>query len=117
MGRQLLSRCVCRAALPGLFACWLVALPARAEDKIEVPPVFNQAEPKTVEDLQAMQDHLAKVAEKVKPSVVAIQIGSSTGSGVIVKDGYVLTAGHVSGKAGQDCTLIFHDGKRVKGKT
>jgi serine protease Do len=29
----------------------------------------------------------------------------------------VLTAGHVSGTPGRDCTLTFHDGKTVKAKT
>ena len=48
----------------------------------------------------------------------AVRIGSSQGSGVLVsKDGYVLTAGHVVGKPGQEVSFIFEDGKTVKGKT
>jgi serine protease Do len=49
---------------------------------------------------------------------VGVRIGGSSGSGVIInKEGYVLTAGHVSGKADRDVTLILHNGKTVKGKT
>jgi serine protease Do len=40
------------------------------------------------------------------------------GSGVIVSDdGLVLTAGHVSGEPGQDCSIVLPDGKIVRGKT
>jgi serine protease Do len=56
--------------------------------------------------------------EKVLPAVVGIRIGSSAGSGVVVsEDGYVLTAGHVSGKPETECEIIFPDGRAVKGKT
>src|SRR5262249_25394639 len=52
------------------------------------------------------------------PAVVGIQIGGASGSGVIVsEDGYILTAGHVSGKPDTECEIIFPDGKRVKGKS
>jgi serine protease Do len=47
-----------------------------------------------------------------------VRIGSSSGSGVIVsEDGYVLTAGHVSGKPAQEAVFILHDGREVKGTT
>ena len=32
---------------------------------------------------------------------------------IVSKDGLVLTAGHVSGKPGQKCTVILHDGKQL----
>src|SRR5205823_2347272 len=59
-----------------------------------------------------------KLVEKVSPTVVSVRIGASSGSGVIVsKDGYVLTAGHVSGTPNRDVTIYFHGGKTAKGKT
>lgn len=74
--------------------------------------------PSCVAELRAMQKRVQELVKKVMPCTVGIQIGSSAGSGVIVsEDGFVLTAGHVSGKAGQDAILILPDGKRVKGKT
>ena len=36
---------------------------------------------------------------------------------MVTADGYVLTAGHGSGKAGRKVTIIFPDGKRAKGST
>jgi serine protease Do len=51
-------------------------------------------------------------------ATVGVRIGNSSGSGVIVsEDGYVLTAGHVSGEPGLDVVFILHDGREVKGKT
>jgi serine protease Do len=86
--------------------------------KERLPAAFNKSSPESVEDLKAIQDHVARVAEKVIPCTVCVRVGASFGSGVIVtKDGYVLTAGHVSGAPGRDVSVIFHDGKTAKGKT
>ncbi len=74
--------------------------------------------PETLEDLKAIQEQTKKVIAKVTNSTVGIQIGGASGSGIIVsKDGMVLTAGHVSGKPGQKCTLLLPDGKRLEGKS
>src|SRR5262249_45555918 len=52
------------------------------------------------------------------PAVVGIRLGQHQGSGIIVtKDGFVLTAGHVSGEPGKTATVIFPDGKELKAKT
>lgn len=111
-----------------LLVGWVGAagsLPA-ADDKpsepkppeIKLPAVFDKVSPENIEDLKAIQSRVRVVLEKVIPCTVGVQIGGSSGSGVIVsKEGHVLTAGHVSGTPGKDCTLILHDGKRVKGKT
>jgi serine protease Do len=74
--------------------------------------------PENVDDLRAIEKQVAAVVAKVQAATVGVRIGSSQGSGVIVtKDGYVLTAGHVSGKPDREVALIFPDGKTVKGKT
>ncbi len=74
--------------------------------------------PKKLEDLTYLQNRVTEVVKKVTPSVVGIQIGNSAGSGVIIsEDGYVLTAGHVSGDANKDATIILPGGKRLKAKT
>jgi serine protease Do len=84
----------------------------------KLPSAFLKATPESIDDLKAIQDHVAKVTEKVLPAVVCVRVGPAFGSGVIVtKDGYVLTAGHVSGEAGRDVTIIFPNGKTAKGKT
>jgi serine protease Do len=86
------------------------------EDKLQA--VFSKPQPESLEDLQAIEQQVEKVLARVMPSVVCVQIGASSGSGVIVtKDGHVLTAGHVSGSPGRDCTLVFPDGTKVKART
>src|SRR5262245_60838383 len=93
--------------------------PSKSEPPVRVPAVFGKETLEGVQDLKAIQDHLKTVLKKVMPAVVGIRIGSGAGSGVVISpDGYVLTAGHVSGRPGQECTLLFPDGKtRAKGKT
>lgn len=74
--------------------------------------------PETVDDLLAIERRVRRLADDLSLATVNVRIGRAQGSGVIVsKDGYVLTAAHVSGAPGRDCTLILHDGRRVKGKT
>ena len=89
---------------------------ARYIDKI--PGAFDKKSPETLDDLRSIQEHAEILVKKVMPSVVSVRIGPVFGSGVIVsKDGYVLTAGHVSGEPNRNVTVYFHDGKRAKGKT
>ncbi|MCG8584127.1 MAG: S1C family serine protease [Pirellulales bacterium] len=74
--------------------------------------------PKSVAELRELQSTIQELSKKVVPATVAVQIGAAMGSGVIVsEDGYVMTAGHVSGKPGRKVNIILHDGKRVKGET
>ncbi len=74
--------------------------------------------PQDIAALRKMQETVRSVSKKVVPATVAVQIGAAMGSGVIVsEDGYVMTAGHVSGKPGRNVNIILHDGRRVKGKT
>lgn len=111
---------LCSLSLIGFTGAALV--PLRAQDEkpkqAQLPAVFDKPSPESIDDLKAIQQHLEKIVKKVMPSVVCVRIGNSSGSGVIVtKDGYVLTAGHVTGAAGRDVAVIFHDGKTFKGKT
>jgi len=92
-----------------------VLTPLYAESR---PPALDKPVPENVQDLRAIQQRVKKVVEKVTPAVVGIRIGHAAGSGVIVnKDGYVLTAGHISGEPDRDALLFLPDGRRLKGKT
>jgi serine protease Do len=91
----------------------LTPLPAKSGS-----PVLEKLLPENVHDLRAIQDRVKRVAAKVMPCVVGIRIDHAAGSGVIVsRDGYVLTAGHISGKPDRDAEIILPDGKKLKGKT
>jgi serine protease Do len=91
---------------------------ADRRDRPPLPEVFDKFLPEGVEDLRAIQEHVKKVVDRVSACTVGLQIGQSQGSGVIIDgDGHILTAAHVSGKAGQDVGIVLHDGRRLKGVT
>jgi serine protease Do len=113
---------------PALFfllmglACLLVPLTRAAETKEAkipaLPAALEKAVPEGLDDLKAIQKQVHAVVDKVLPCTVGIHIGGASGSGIIVsEDGYVLTAGHVSGDPGSKLTVILPDGKEVKGKS
>jgi len=105
-----------------LLACALAALvgSVRLAPAADAPATNETtvAGPKDVSELRALEGRVQAVVEKVLPATVGVQIGPARGSGVIVsRDGYVMTAGHVVGKPGQNVTFVLADGKTVKGKT
>jgi len=80
--------------------------------------VLDKPAPESIAELKEIQRRTRVILEKVVPCTVGLQIGGASGSGVIVsEDGYVLTAGHVSGEPGQKVIIIMPDGKQLKGKT
>lgn len=90
------------------------AAPPAPEDATKAGDRFTLNSVKTLADLQRLETRIKFVVDRVTPSVV----GLGGGSGVIVsRDGTILTVAHVGSKAGRDITLIFHDGKKAKGKT
>jgi len=83
-----------------------------------LPDVFKKPTPADVEELRAIEKHVQKVVEKVMPAVVNLKVGQGQGSGVIISEkGLILTAGHVSGTPNKDATVVFPNGKSLKGKT
>lgn len=74
--------------------------------------------PKDRQDLLDLEERVTRLIPKILPSTVAIRVGTSQGTGVIVsKDGYVLTAGHVAEKPGSAATFTLHDGRTCEGKS
>lgn len=106
---------------PGALALAMLSAGLLAADvpkPPDLPPALVKPAPESIEDLKAIQEQVRRVLDKVVPATVGVRIGQGQGSGVIVsKDGYVLTAGHVSGAPGRDVTIVLPDGKTVKGKT
>jgi len=80
--------------------------------------VARGAEPRSIRELQLLEDQQSKVSQKIIDVTVNVQQGTAQGSGVIITpDGYVLTAAHVAGKPGREATVILSDGRRVRAKT
>lgn len=103
-----------RAFLLVAFVCSLTAVAALAD----LPEAFKKETPETVQELRDIQSHVSMLAQRVMPAVVGVKIGAGQGSGVIINaQGYVLTAGHVSGKPGREASIILADGRKVKGLT
>jgi serine protease Do len=74
--------------------------------------------PTTAEELKAVQARVEAVAQYALPAIVNVMVSDGQGSGVIVsKDGYVLTAGHVSGKPHEQIHLRLSNGTIVTGVT
>lgn len=84
----------------------------------DIEQVASARYPKTVDDLRRLQTQVQAVVKFAEPAVVAVQVGDSVGSGVIVsEDGLVLTAGHVAMEPNRPVRFMFPDGKRARGVT
>lgn len=109
------------AALAGPAAADPPAKAATADKsavKLPAWDITRTSAPGSIEELRSLETTVKKVVQKCSPATVGIMVGAGAGSGVIVsEDGLVLTAAHVSGEPGKDCTVILPDGTRVKGKT
>lgn len=121
MSNRLLGRASVRlAAFASLAAASLLlaAAPPVAPDVAAELAVLGKKAPTGLKDLLVIQKTVKNVLKTAMPATVGLRVGASAGSGVIVsEDGYILTAGHVSGKPGQVCDVVLSTGKIVKGKT
>jgi hypothetical protein len=102
-------------SLLALLGLSLVTTTATRADAPKSAPLT--AAPANLDELRALEKRVQEVVARVQPAVVGVELGGGSGSGVLVKDGFVLTAGHVSGKPGRTVTLRMPDGKKLKGKT
>jgi len=121
--------------LAGLLFCLGTLVPILRADGPK-PPALPESDPSklsasdkppaNVAELKAQQAQVKAVLKKVLPATVGIlveiksgpQRGMSAGTGVIInEEGYILTAGHVSGDPEKECRVILPGGKTVKGVT
>jgi S1-C subfamily serine protease len=80
--------------------------------------IYRGDVPRTVDELRMMDAHQRRLVRNITRATVAIQIGSTQGSGVIVHpDGYVLTAAHVARQPGLRAQVLLSDGRRVRATT
>lgn len=81
-----------------------------------LPEPLRKAVPESVEELRAIQDRVRSLVTELQAVTVGLRRGPAQGTGVIVsKDGFVLTAAHVSGPPGRRVRLIFNNGSVVDG--
>ena len=86
-------------------------IPAGEEEAIHKPA------PESIEDLVAVQRRVSQLMEKSMAATVGI-LSNGTGSGVIIsEDGYIITAGHVSGDPNEEILVVMQDGKHLKAKS
>ncbi len=75
----------------------------------------SSVDPQGLSNLRTIQKHLQLNLKASREATVGVGYG---GSGVIISsDGYVLTAAHVTGRAGRTVRLTLYDGRRVKAKS
>lgn len=73
----------------------------------------------SLEDYSKLELRIQTIAERVRPAVVAIRMGGSSGSGCFIsEDGWIATAGHVTGpKPGTKCGVILYGGETLDAVT
>ena len=99
------------------FALPPVPKPASVNIK-DLPDAFNRPAPTSMAELREIQERVTSLVRKVSPAVVAVELGRSSGSGVVISaDGLVLTAGHVASVEGRKVLFTFPNGKTARGKT
>ena len=97
---------------------WQAAPKPAAANRKELAAAFSKATPTSIADLKSIEQRVKDLVRRVTPAVVDVEVGSGSGSGVIISaDGLVLTAGHVCGEPAREVRLTFADGKKARGKT
>ncbi|MGB1707803.1 MAG: S1C family serine protease [Rubripirellula sp.] len=74
--------------------------------------------PKSLAQLQLLEQQFGKISEAAKRCTVSIKIGQAQGCGVIIDGGgKVLTAAHVAMRPNKPATVILANGRRLKAMT
>ncbi len=82
------------------------------------PSELTRSVPRDVRDLLAIQKRVRLLVGDLSEATVGLRIGNGAGSGVIIsRDGYVLSAAHVTGAPNRRVTIFLTSGKVLRGKT
>ncbi|MCH2610189.1 MAG: trypsin-like peptidase domain-containing protein [Pirellulales bacterium] len=89
-----------------------------AKVKGRIQKLINGQQPKSIEDVVALEEQVTKLVPDLMKATVGIRVGPAQGSGVIVgTEGYVLTAAHVAGRPNRRAFIILEDGTAITGET
>jgi len=92
--------------------------PVGMEVEESLRPLFKGQAPTNLDQLESMQTHVKALADTVLKTTVGIQVGAAQGSGVLIsRDGYILTAAHVSGRSGRTARVLLTDGSILPART
>ncbi len=97
----------------GLALTVLVAAAPASTQEARLTEILAGGEPANRVELREMQGYVQELIERVLPATVSLP----GASGVVIPNGYVLTAGHVSVSAGQKIEMTLHDGRVIEGET
>src|SRR5437868_15449822 len=71
------------------------------------------ADPRPGDSFRAVEQQVTSLQAKLVETTVDLRIDGVSGSGVLISpDGYVLTAGHVTGKPNLKCLATMADGQQ-----
>lgn len=102
----------------GLTAATSTQAQVKIQTNKELERVLKLPAPKSIADLRVLQEQAVENVRRVMAATVGVRLGAAQASGVIVSEkGYVLTASHVSGEAGQAVKIIFPSGQVARGET
>lgn len=96
------------AAKPAIDGQTYVALDAR------LTRVDGGRAPQSIDELRALESQQSKVAAAIQKVTVNVRQGVAQGSGVLIRDGYVLTAAHVGGKPQRPAIVVLSDGTELQ---
>jgi serine protease Do len=114
-------------AVSALLGAWQIGAASEAVDAIPrlavsaykpLPDSLRKPVPESVDELRAIEQRVRSLIPELRAVTVGLRRGPAQGTGVIVsKDGFVLTAAHVSGPPGSRVTIIRNDGEILRGRS
>ena len=95
------------------LAIFFLSSPACSQEAF--PEDLKTREPKSIEEVKLLEQHVQALIDKVSPATVSVGGG---GTGVVINDeGLIMTVAHVNQSAGRRIRITFPDGKRAWAKT
>jgi serine protease Do len=102
-----------KALVPARHVMGCLAILASAPLALRAQAPLPAAKVDGLASLRALEKHSIELHDKIAPLVVSVR----SASGVLYKDGLVVTAAHVIDRPGRRVPIVLADGRRFFGKT